>query len=198
MLKKPRVLRTSPSMSRRQSPSTGLVRRTWSGARAVRHGSDRFSVRFNPGGRAILWLAAAVWRSNPVRPFLPHQDLERLRPRARYRLLYLAGGFILITSPATGIITLTLLLIVLFVADGILETILAFKLRPAKGWAWILVSGIVSLIVGALIWAKFPSSALWAIGLLVGVNLMFSGFSFLSLAMAGKAPRRRPESSGRR
>jgi len=101
-------------------------------------------------------------------------------------LLYLAGGFVLITSPMTGIITLTLLLIVLFVADGILESILAFKLRPAQGWGWILMSGIVSLIVGGLIWAKFPSSALWAIGLLVGVNLMFSGFSFLSLAMAGK------------
>lgn len=101
-------------------------------------------------------------------------------------LLYLAGGFILITNPMTGIVTLTLLLIVLFAADGILESILAFKLRPAQGWGWILTSGIVSLIVGVLIWAKFPSSALWTIGLLVGVNLMFTGFSFLSLAMAGK------------
>jgi len=102
-------------------------------------------------------------------------------------LLYLAGGFILITNPLTGIVTLTLLLIVLFVADGVLESILAFKLRPAQGWGWVLASGIVSLIVGALIWAKFPSSAVWAIGLLVGVNLMFSGISFVSLAMAGKS-----------
>jgi uncharacterized membrane protein HdeD (DUF308 family) len=102
-------------------------------------------------------------------------------------LLYLAGGFILISNPMSGIVTLTLLLIVLFVIDGILRSMLAFKLRPARGWGWVLMSGIVSLIVGGLIWAEFPSSALWAIGLLVGLNLMFSGLSFLSLAMAGRA-----------
>ena len=102
-------------------------------------------------------------------------------------LLYLAGGFILITSPVTGIVTLTLLLIVLFIADGVLETIMAFKIRPAAGWGWVLASGIVSFIIGGLIWARFPSSALWAIGLLVGVNLLFSGISFLSLSMGSKS-----------
>lgn len=102
-------------------------------------------------------------------------------------LLYLAGGFILITNPITGIVTLTLLLIVLFVVDGILECIMAFRIRPAPGWGWVLVSGLVSLLIGGLIWAQFPSSTAWAIGLLVGINLIFSGISFITLAMGGRS-----------
>ena len=104
-------------------------------------------------------------------------------------ILYAVGGFLMVTNLLAGIVTLTLLLIAVFIANGILEIIMAFQLRPAKGWGWVLTGGIVSILVGLMIWAKLPSSAVWAIGLLVGIRMIFSGWSFVALALAGKSAR---------
>ena len=88
--------------------------------------------------------------------------------------------------PFTGIITLTILLAALFLAEGVLEMIMAIRVRPHEGWSWLLLSGLIAIAVGLMIGLGLPGSATWAIGLLVGVNLLSTGISFITLALAGR------------
>jgi uncharacterized membrane protein HdeD (DUF308 family) len=101
-------------------------------------------------------------------------------------ILYLVAGGWLAFFPLTGIITLTILLAALFLAEGVLEVIMAFRVRPHEGWGWLLLSGLVAVAVGVMIGMNLPSSATWAIGLLTGVNLLSTGVSFIVLALAGR------------
>jgi uncharacterized membrane protein HdeD (DUF308 family) len=107
-------------------------------------------------------------------------------------ILYLVAGGYLAFFPLTGLLTLAFLLIILFAAEGIFEIILAFKVRPHEGWGFMLLSGIAALAVAVLIALDLPGSATWALGLLVGINLLFSGWSYVFLALAG----RRAQESG--
>lgn len=91
------------------------------------------------------------------------------------------GGYTLM-HPAEALAALTLLLSAWFVASGIIESIAAFGARDNKGWGWILFSGIVSVLLGLMLWSQFPLSGAWAVGTLVGVRLLFSGFSLISVA----------------
>jgi uncharacterized membrane protein HdeD (DUF308 family) len=102
-------------------------------------------------------------------------------------VLYVVAGGWLAFFPLTGIVTLTLLLAVMFILEGVLQAGIAFRIRPFAGWVWMLLSGIVAIVVGVLLIAQLPSSAAWAIGLLVGINLMMSGFAYLFLPMAAGA-----------
>lgn len=98
-------------------------------------------------------------------------------------ILYVVAGAYLVFFPLAGIVTLTMLIAVLFLADGILEIIMAFRLRPHSSWGWILASGIVALIAGAMIASQLPSSATWVIGVLVGIKMMMAGWSYIALAL---------------
>ncbi|MDX2202905.1 MAG: HdeD family acid-resistance protein [Hyphomicrobiaceae bacterium] len=100
--------------------------------------------------------------------------------------LYVLAGAYLAFLPLAGIITLTALLAALFIAEGIMEVVMGVRLRGHGGWVWLLVSGVVAMVAGALIALSLPSSAEWAIGLLVGVNLLSTGLSFVLLSLAGK------------
>ncbi len=101
-------------------------------------------------------------------------------------VLYLIAGGYLAFFPLTGLLTLAILLAILFAAEGIMEIIMAYRVHPSEGWGWLLLSGIAALAVGVLIFLGLPSSATWALGLLVGINLLFSGWSYVFLAMAGR------------
>ena len=101
-------------------------------------------------------------------------------------VLYVVAGGWLAFFPFTGIVTLTILLAALFLAEGVLEAIMAVRVRPHEGWIWLLLSGLVAIAVGVLIAYELPSSATWAIGLLAGVNLLSTGISFIVLALAGR------------
>ena len=100
--------------------------------------------------------------------------------------LYVVAGGWLAFFPFTGIVTLTILLAALFLAEGVLEVVMALRVRPHEGWGWLLLSGLVAIAVGVLIAYELPSSATWAIGLLAGVNLVSTGVSFIVLALAGR------------
>jgi len=101
-------------------------------------------------------------------------------------ILYLVAGGWLAFFPFTGIITLTILLAALFLAEGVLEVIMAVRVRPHEGWGWLLLSGLIAIAVGVMIGLNLPSSATWAIGLLTGINLLSTGVSFIVLALAGR------------
>lgn len=97
-------------------------------------------------------------------------------------LIYLAGGIVLWLDPIRGVVTLTVFLAAVMLVDGVLRIIMAFQLRPMQGWGLMLVGGILGIIVALMIWRQLPISAFWVIGLLLGVNLIVSGFAFTGLA----------------
>jgi len=99
-------------------------------------------------------------------------------------LAYLAFGVYMIARPALGVASLTLLLGSLFLVEGIFNIALFFRVRSARRSGWILVDGIVTLLLGLMIYLQWPSSSAWAIGTLVGVSLILSGVTRLMLALA--------------
>ena len=101
-------------------------------------------------------------------------------------LYALVGGYLLF-QPAAGLASLTLALAIYLFAEAILEFALSSRLRPMRGSTWLLLDGIITLILAVLIWRSWPSSAPWAIGTLVGISMLFSGFSRLMLCMAARS-----------
>ncbi len=101
-------------------------------------------------------------------------------------ILTFVAGVILTGRPGLGLATLTLLVGGYLVVDGISGAVLAFHVRPEKGWGWMLFSAVMGILLGFLLLREWPLSGLWAIGTLVGVNLVFSGFSLISVGSAVK------------
>lgn len=100
-------------------------------------------------------------------------------------ILYVVMGALLIANPAIGAITLTLLLAAFYTVSGLFKIIASLTNRFAQ-WGWMLFSGIVSLALGLLIWAEWPISGLWVIGLFVGIDLIIIGWIWVSLALSAK------------
>jgi uncharacterized membrane protein HdeD (DUF308 family) len=100
-------------------------------------------------------------------------------------VLAVAAGIVLLAKPLSGAFTLTLLLIVFFIIEGVLSIMYAFehKKELSGQWGWMLVSGIIDLILAAIIWAGLPGTAAWALGLLVGINMLFGGTAMIAMAL---------------
>lgn len=101
-------------------------------------------------------------------------------------ILYLVGGFYCITHPLLAISTLTLVLASIILVEGVLEIVSYFRLRNEGASGWVLFNGVVTLLLGGMIWFHWPSSSIWAIGILVGVNLMMTGVTRLMLGLAAR------------
>lgn len=100
-------------------------------------------------------------------------------------VLAIVTGAVLLAWPVGGALSLTLLLVVFFLIEGIASIMYALEHRRwyAGRWGWMLASGIVDLLLGAIILAGFPGTAVWAIGLLVGINLVMGGTALLAIAL---------------
>lgn len=105
-------------------------------------------------------------------------------------LIGIAAGVILLARPITGALSLTLVLIAFFVVEGVASIFYAIEHRNQLSgrWGWMLVSGIVDLILAAIIFAGLPETAAWAIGLLVGINMLFGGSALIAMALAARNP----------
>jgi uncharacterized membrane protein HdeD (DUF308 family) len=101
-------------------------------------------------------------------------------------IVYLIGGLYFLTHTIMGVSTLTLLLSGVILAEGVVEIVAYFRLRSMHGASWLLINGVVTLLLGGLIWIHWPSSSVWAIGTLVGVNLLMTGISRLMLGLAAR------------
>lgn len=103
-------------------------------------------------------------------------------------ILAIAVGFLLIAKPGNGAVSLTLLLIVFFIIEGFSSIVFAseYRQKMAGRWGWMVASGVVDIILAALIFLQLPSSAFWAIGLLLGINMVFGGASLIVLALDAK------------
>ena len=102
-------------------------------------------------------------------------------------IVYGAAGLMLLFRPLAGLAWLTLVLATFLLIEAVLEFILYFNIRGRVNAGWVLVDAFITLILGILIWARWPSSSIWAIGTLIGISLIFSGISRLMLSSA--APR---------
>ncbi len=101
----------------------------------------------------------------------------------------------LLVSPLTGTLTLTVLLGSFLLFEGAFELILAFRLRPQQNWTWVLGNGIITLLLGAMIWFQFPFDAPWLLGTLVGASVLFTGISRVGLALNPRATDSQPTAS---
>jgi uncharacterized membrane protein HdeD (DUF308 family) len=105
-------------------------------------------------------------------------------------IISIAAGIVLIRWPINGTVSLTLLLIAFFVVEGIATLMYAFDHRAQLSgrWGWMLASGIVDLILAGIIFAGLPGTAEWALGLLVGINMLFGGTAMIGMALAARHP----------
>lgn len=101
-------------------------------------------------------------------------------------VLSIVVGALLLWHPMAGAVVMTLLLAVYFTVAGIFRIVAAFSAR-VPGWGWALFNGIVTLILGILIWAQWPVSGLWVIGLFIGIDLIVVGWSQIMTAFAARA-----------
>ena len=99
-------------------------------------------------------------------------------------VLHLALGVYLAFFALTGLVGLTFLMGVIFVLQGIAEAMIASQHRPQKGWGWLLANAAITLALGMLLIAGLPGTALWAIGLFLGINFLMTGIAFVGLARA--------------
>jgi uncharacterized membrane protein HdeD (DUF308 family) len=99
-------------------------------------------------------------------------------------LAYLCLGVYLIARPVAGVASLTLLLASLFLVEGIFNIVLYFRAPSILRSGWFLLDGIVTLLLGLMIYMQWPSSSAWAIGTLVGVSLIFSGVTRVMVSLA--------------
>ena len=100
-------------------------------------------------------------------------------------ILGIAVGIVLLAWPLSGVLTLTLVLIVFFTIEGIASIMFALEhKRELSGrWGWMLASGIIDLILAAIILAGLPGTAAWSLGLLVGINMVFGGTALIGMAL---------------
>jgi len=101
-------------------------------------------------------------------------------------VLYVAGGLYLLFNAPLTLGSLTLAVAVVFIMEGVFEIIAYFQVREFPGSGWLVFDGITAIVLGALIAYQWPSSSAWAIGTLVGVNLLFSGFTQLFFSVGVK------------
>jgi len=102
--------------------------------------------------------------------------------------LAVLAGLILIARPMQGVLTLTIVVGAYFLAEGVITIMYALEHRRelSERWSWLLVSGLIDILISFLIIAGLPGSAEWAIGLLVGINLVLGGASMVGMALAAR------------
>lgn len=113
---------------------------------------------------------------------LHSQSVGRFFLKVLLAVIYGIAGIVLAFFPLSGVAALTVVLGSLLCAYGIVAIVGAFQMRPVDGWGWFLFDGIVTLLLGILVLARWPSSSLWAIGTLVGVAVLMGGISRIMLA----------------
>jgi len=97
-------------------------------------------------------------------------------------VLAIVIGVLLLRSPDAGLLIMTVLLIVFFIVEGMSKVIFALNIRPFMGWAWVLLSGLIGILLGAYLWANMPLSSEWVLGVLLGIQLICEGAALAYLA----------------
>ena len=103
-------------------------------------------------------------------------------------LVYIAAGIVMIINPAASAVWITLFLAGFFVVTGVFRLIIGFQSRATvSSWGWIVFAGLISIALGGIIFAQWPVSGLWVIGMFVAIELIIQGFSMISIAWAARS-----------
>ncbi len=131
---------------------------------------------------AIGAMLAALGVVELIRAFRMRRT-KRVVAAALFGGLAIVAGVILMLLPETGVVSLTILLIAYLLAGGVLRLVSAWQARDARGAIWLAGSGVLSLALGVVLWAALPGAALWALGLIFGIDVTVFGFAQIALAM---------------
>jgi len=131
----------------------------------------------------IAWLIILAGVVHLILAFVEHR-VDSMIWKLLVGLAYLFFGMYLLTHPALAVASLTLVFASLFLIEGILDIILFFQMRSMRGSGWVLGDGIITVLLGLLIYLRWPSSSAWAIGTLVGVSMIISGVTRVMLSLA--------------
>lgn len=101
-------------------------------------------------------------------------------------LVYLVAGALVVYDPVGAAIGLTLVIAIALLVTGTTRLAMAFQLKPARAWVWTLLSGIMSIVLGGIILVQWPATGLWVIGLVIAIELIVSGWSYIFVALAAK------------
>jgi uncharacterized membrane protein HdeD (DUF308 family) len=99
-------------------------------------------------------------------------------------VLYIVAGFATFENPLLAAAILTLLLACALIASGIMRIILGFSMKQGMPWIWVVLSGVVTLLLGLVILAHWPVSSLYILGLLLGIDLVFAGASWIGMGLS--------------
>ena len=102
-------------------------------------------------------------------------------------LLYLAAGVVMISDPLASGIWLTFMIAAMLLAVGTMRIIMAIQMRDYKGWGWVAFSGVLSILLGIMVFMQWPESGLWVIGMFVAIEMVLQGWSSIVIAFAAKA-----------
>ena len=100
-------------------------------------------------------------------------------------ILYVVAGWMMVTNPAESALLLTLIIAMFLVFEGVFRVVAALAARYPH-WGWVMFNGIISLILGIMIWRQWPYSGLWVIGLFVGIEMLLNGWSLVMLSLTGR------------
>ena len=107
-------------------------------------------------------------------------------------LMFVIGGLTLLcgvalaTDPIFASGVLTIILAAYLAIDGVVEIAAGLQVRPFPGWGWLVIGGGFSLLLGVMIWQQYPLSGAWAVGILVGIKILFNGWTMIALGMAAR------------
>lgn len=96
------------------------------------------------------------------------------------------AGILLLANPLQGAVTLTVIIAILLLVEGGAKLAAGFAMRPGNGWGWILFSGLVDAVLGILLLSGLPGTAVWAIGLMVGISLIMTGWTAIMMSIGLK------------
>jgi uncharacterized membrane protein HdeD (DUF308 family) len=121
---------------------------------------------------------------------LVHAIKARAWPRSAWYglggLLYTLAGLLVVFYPLSGALALAVIIAIALIADGAVRAAFGLVVRPVRGWGWLVAAGLASTLVGVILLIGWPATALWAIGLLLGINLIFTGATNAALALASR------------
>ena len=101
-------------------------------------------------------------------------------------VLYVIAGVIIMNDPMGASSIFTMMIAGALIAIGIVRIFMAFQMKQVKGWIWLLIGGIASIVLGAMIVAEWPSSGLWVIGMFIAIEMLFAGWGMVMMALAAK------------
>ena len=131
----------------------------------------------------IGWLAIFAGIAQVVHAF-QSKGIGHIVWKLAVAVFYLAAGAYLLAYPGLGVAGLTLVLGIFLCAEGVADVIAYFSARKSGASAWMLLDGIITLVLGFMIWNRWPLSSLWVIGTLVGISMVMTGTTRLMMALA--------------